>query len=152
MSEAKFLVDQIKRTFDGDSWHGPSLMKTLEGVDFEQAKAKPLHGRHSIWEIVDHINFWMGEVSWAVENNRIYDSESVMDWPLMGQNDEDWAASVKRLEPSVNRLTGSLSVWRNEDLDRRLGGATYSYRQMLNGVIHHNVYHAGQIAILKQKK
>jgi hypothetical protein len=75
LSDAKFLVDQIRRTFNGDSWHGPSLMKTLEGVDFEQAKDKPLHGRHCIWEIVDHINFWMGEVSWAVENNRIYDEE-----------------------------------------------------------------------------
>lgn len=152
LSDAKFLVDQIRRTFNGDSWHGPSLMKTLEGVDFEQAKDKPLHGRHSIWEIIDHVNFWMGEVSWALENNRIYDSKSVMDWPLMGQSEEDWSASVERLEPSVNRLVGLLGVWRNDDLDRRLEGATYSYRQMLNGVIHHNVYHAGQIAILKQKK
>jgi hypothetical protein len=70
----------------------------------------------------------------------------------MGQSEEDWTASVKRLEPSVNRLIGLLGVWRNEDLDRRLEGAIYSYRQMLNGVIHHNLYHAGQIAILKQKK
>ena len=148
----KFLVDQIRRTFDGDSWHGPSLLMTLESVDLEQAKAKPLHGRHSIWEIVDHINFWLNEVSWAVNNNRIYDPNSVKDWPLMGQTDEDWAASVKRLDSSVDQLVGSLSGWGNEDLDRRLQGATYSYRQMLHGAVHHNVYHTWQIAILKQKK
>ena len=152
MSEVKFLVDQIRRTFDGDSWHGPSVMKTLEDVDLELAKVKPLRGRHSIWELVDHINFWMGEVSWAVENNRIYDPKSVKDWPLMGQTEGDWAASVKRLRSSVDQLVSSIDGWGNENLDRRLQGATYSYKQMLYGIIHHSVYHAGQIAILKQKK
>ena len=151
MSEVKFLVDQIRRTFNGDSWHGPSVMKTLEGVDLDQAKARPLHGRHSIWELVDHINFWMGEVTWSLNNRRIHYSETVMDWPLMGETEEDWAASVKRLGTSVDQLVGSLSGWGNDDLDKRLEGATYSYRQMLHGIIHHNVYHAGQIAILKQK-
>ena len=152
MSDVKFLVDQIRRTFDRDSWHGPSVMKALEGVDLEQAKAKPLHGRHSIWELVDHITFWVGEVSWAVKNNRIYDPKSVKDWPLMGQTEEEWVSSVKRLGSSIEELVGSLSMWSNEELDKRLQGATYSYRQMLHGVVHHNVYHAGQIAILKQKK
>ncbi len=152
MSEVKFLVDQIRRTFDGNSWHGPSVMKTLEGVDLKQAKARPLNGRHSIWELVDHLSFWMGEVTWALNNRRVYDSTSLMDWPPMGEAEEEWGASVKRLGVSVDQLVGSLNGWGNEDLDGRLEGATYSYRQMLHGIVHHNVYHAGQIAILKSKK
>jgi uncharacterized damage-inducible protein DinB len=152
MSEAKFLSDQIRVTYEGDSWHGPSVMKTLEGVDYKQARTKLLQGRHSIWELVDHINIWMSEASWAVENRRIYDSKSVKDWLPMGQTEKDWRESVERLRLTVARLVDSFSNWRIEDFDRIPDGARYSYRQLLNGVIHHSVYHAGQIAILKQKR
>ena len=152
MSETKFIGEQIRVTFEGDSWHGPSVMKTLEGVDYEQAKAKPLQGRHSIWELVDHIVIWMNEVSWAVENNRVYDPKNIKDWPPMGQSMRDWSESASRLKPAADRLIGSFSRWRDEDLDRVPEGAKYSYRQLLHGVMHHNIYHAGQIGILKQKK
>jgi len=152
MSEVKFLVDQIRRTFDGDCWHGPSLMKTLEGVGLEQAKAKPLNGRHSIWELVDHMSFWMDEAAWTVKNNRIFDIDQTMNWSMMGETQEDWSASIKRLESSMDHLVSSLDDICNEDLDRQIQGAIFSYRQMLHGVVHHNIYHSGQIAILKPKK
>ena len=55
MSEAKFLVDQLRTTFNGDSWHGPNLVKTLEGISLENAKNRYLEGRHTIWELTGHI-------------------------------------------------------------------------------------------------
>ncbi len=151
MNDIDFLVGQIRVTFDGDSWHGPSLMKTLEGVDYEQAKARPLSDRHTIWELVGHINSWMDATSWAVENRRIYDAKNIVNWPPMGRTAEEWSQSVERLQPTVNRLIKSFDGWRDDEADEMPEGAKYSYRFLLNGVIQHNVYHAGQIAILKRK-
>ena len=151
MREAEFLAEQIRVTFEGDSWHGPSVAKVLEGVDYNQARAKPLPDRHSIWELVEHINTWMNAANWAVENRRIYDPKNIVDWPPVGRTVEEWGQSTARLGLTVTRLIHSLTGWRDEDLDEIIDGGKYSYRFLLHGVVQHNVYHAGQISILKRK-
>ena len=55
------------------AWHGPSLMRALEGLDADQAKAKPIGGLHSIWEIVNHCAYWMVEVDRALRGENIFD-------------------------------------------------------------------------------
>ena len=151
MDEVKFLRDQFKTTFSGDSWHGPNLLRTLDGVDVEQAKARPLGERHTIWELVDHMTFWLEEVLKAMKDKEIPRPDKVVDWPSMGGSAEQWSQSVKRLEAAVNMLVDELATWSSEDLEQRVGGADYSFRQMLHGAVHHNLYHAGQIAIMRKK-
>ncbi|OGD45467.1 hypothetical protein A3K69_06315 [Candidatus Bathyarchaeota archaeon RBG_16_57_9] len=151
MNEVKFLMDQIKTTFSGDSWHGPSVMRTLEGIDAGQAEARPLGERHTIWELVDHMAFWVEEVHKALKAREIPRPEKVMDWPRMGSGEAQWRQSVERLGATVNMLVDELATWKNEDLEETVGGASYTYRQMLHGAVHHNLYHAGQIAILKRR-
>ena len=83
MSEAKFLVDQLRTTFNGDSWHGPNLVKTLEGISLENAKTRYLDDRHTIWELTKHITYWLEEVYKSVKDvtNLNHDGH---DWPKMG--------------------------------------------------------------------
>ncbi len=151
MNEVKFLLDQIKTTFNGDSWHGPNLIKTLEGVDLEQARAKQLGERHTIWELVDHTTYWLEEVKKAMQGNKITEVDFDLNWPKMGYTEEDWELSVKRLEAAVNMLLDELADWTNEDLARTVPEAKFTFKQMLHGAVHHNLYHAGQINILKKK-
>lgn len=151
MNEVKFLRDQIETTFKGDSWHGPSLMKTLEGVDLEQASARPLGERHTIWELVDHTTFWLEAILDALKDKAMPDPPMEVNWPRMGSTDEHWSQSLRRLEAAVNMVLDELAGWRNEDLGRTVPGKDYTFKQMLHGAVHHNLYHAGQIAILKRK-
>ena len=151
MNEVKFLRDQIETTFKGDSWHGPSLMKTLEGVDLEQASARPLGERHTIWELVDHTTFWLEAILDALKDKAMPDPAMEENWPRMGSTEEHWSQSLRRLEAAVNMVLDELASWSNEDLERTVPGKDYNFRQMLHGTVHHNLYHAGQIAILKWK-
>jgi uncharacterized damage-inducible protein DinB len=151
MMEVKFLRDQIETTFKGDSWHGPSLMKTLEGVDLEQATARPLGERHTIWELVDHTTFWLEAILDALKDKAMPDPPMEVNWPRMGSTEEHWSQSLRRLEASVNMVLDELAGWSNEDLGRTVPGRDYTFKQMLHGAVHHNLYHAGQIAILKRK-
>ena len=144
-------MDQLRTTFSGDSWHGPSVMKTLEGVDADQAASRPLEERHTIWELVDHMTFWLEEVNKALKNKEVLRPEKVMDWPRMGSGERQWRESVERLGAAVNMLLDELASWNTKDLEKTVGGADYNYRQMLHGAVHHNLYHAGQIAVLKRK-
>jgi uncharacterized damage-inducible protein DinB len=151
MNEVKFLRDQIETTFKGDSWHGPSLMKTLEGVDLEQASARPLGERHTIWELVDHTTFWLEAILGALKYKAMPDPAMEVNWPRMGSTEEHWCQSLSRLEAAVNMVLDELAGWSKEDLERTVPGKDYNFRQMLHGAVHHNLYHAGQIAILKRK-
>lgn len=151
LNEVKFLMDQIRTTFSGDSWHGPSVMKTLEGIDAGQAAARPLGERHTVWELVDHMTYWLEEVLKSLRDRRVPKPDKVVDWPGMGSGEKQWRESVRRLEAAVNTLVDELASWSNRELDKTVAGANYSYRQMLHGAVHHNLYHAGQIAILKRK-
>jgi len=151
MNEVKFLRDQIDTTFKGDSWHGPSLMKTLWGVDLEQATARPLGERHTIWELVDHTTFWLEAILDALKDKAMPDPPMEVNWPRMGSTEEHWSHSTRRLEAAVNMVLDELAGWTNEDLGRTVPGRDYTFKQMLHGAVHHNLYHAGQIAILKRK-
>ncbi|MFH2112821.1 MAG: DinB family protein [Candidatus Bathyarchaeota archaeon] len=151
MNEVKFVMDQLRTTFSGDSWHGPSVMKTLNGVTAEQASARPLGERHTIWEMTDHMAFWLEEVHKALKAKEMPKPDKAVDWPRMGGGEDQWRESVNRLEAAVNMILGELAGWSTKDLEKTVGGASYSYRQMLHGAVHHNLDHAGQIAILKGK-
>ena len=151
MSEVKFLRDQIETTFKGDSWHGPNLVKTLEGIDYVQAMERPLGERHSIWELADHISFWMEEVWKSVRDHAVLNPDKKPDWPEMGASAEEWEQSVNRLEAAVNMTLDALAEWSDEDLYEKVPGAGFTFKQMLHGMLHHNLYHAGQINLLKKK-
>ena len=58
MSRATRLGNHIERTVTGPMWHGPALLEVLDGVDAARARARPIAGAHSIWEIVKHVTAW----------------------------------------------------------------------------------------------
>jgi uncharacterized damage-inducible protein DinB len=151
MNEVKFLRDQIETTFKGDSWHGPNLVKTLEGIDIEQAKKRPLGERHSIWELTDHMSFWIEEVWKSIKNRSSLNPDKRTDWPEMGTTAEEWKHSINRMEAAVNMTLDALTEWDDKDLEIKVPGTNYTFKQILHGVVHHNLYHAGQINVLKKK-
>lgn len=149
MSEAEFLVDQLRTTFNGDSWHGPNLLKTLEGIDLYDAGTRYMEDRHTIWELTNHITYWLEEVYKSVKDVTSLNHEG-NDWPETGSTEEEWARSTNRLEASVNMLAEGLEAWTDEGLTRTVPRSNFTFKQMIHGTIHHNLYHAGQINILKK--
>ncbi len=72
------------------------------------------------------------------------------DWPEMGMTEEEWTQSSSRIEATVNMLTDELVSWTNEGLARTVPRSNFTFKQMLHGLIPHNLHHAGQINILKK--
>jgi hypothetical protein len=166
MKELELIHGRFNQTFKleyafGSSithraWHGPSLMRALEGVEVEQAKTKPIGGRHSIWEVVNHCAYWMVEVGRALSGEDIFDIEEIEDWPKAGGSSEEWQTTLERLAETHEKLDQKIWVLKPESLERKLDatfGETYfgfTFRKMLHGICDHNIYHAGQISLLKR--
>jgi uncharacterized damage-inducible protein DinB len=149
MGELAFIVDQIKRAYQGEAWHGPSLRELLADVSAEKATARPLPGAHNILELVLHIAAWQGAVRRRLEGADVLEPEEG-DWPSAGKGPDAWTEALDRLQRSHEELVSRVSTLDESRLGEIIEIKRYSVRFMLNGVIQHNIYHSGQIALLKK--
>lgn len=157
MTETERIVDQHKRAFDRDPWYGFPLMKVLSGVTAEMAAARLIPRVHTIWEIVLHIAAWEGAVLERLRSGSVELPEEG-DWPESAGTDEDaWQRTLNHLKHTHTRLCETMSRLHPSRLDEMLGterdlttGGGHSIGGTLHGVIQHNVYHSGQIAILRK--
>ena len=82
MTEIERILDQLKRAYEGQAWHGPSVCEVLAGVTADQAHARPLANAHSIWELVRHLAVWEDVGRRRLEGDRAQiDISSPEDWP-----------------------------------------------------------------------
>lgn len=157
MAEAARLVDQFKRAHDGHPWHGSPVKAILKGVTAKQAATKPPNGAHSIWELVLHITGWRHEVAQRATGGPA-GMPAAGNWPRIGDpTPARWKAALKALDASHEQLVTivrgmsdvHLLTRTNDPRNRRLGTGV-TYYELLHGIVQHDAYHAGQIAILKK--
>ena len=157
MTEIDRIIDQLQREYDGDPWHGSPLKAILEGVSAAQAAAKPARSVHSIWELVLHISAWKGEVRRRVSGAPAREPEEG-DWPPPGeQTPERWREALQRLQSAqaqllaaIRQLPESRLYEPTSDPRNKPLGSGVSYYELLHGMVQHDVYHSGQIALLKK--
>lgn len=150
MREVNRILDQMDRAFSGDAWHGPSLMSLVDGVSAEDASKHSVHAAHSVWELVNHIAAWNTIVCHRLAG----DAPKVtpeMDWPPVWEiSDVEWKRSLEHLAESRARLRAAVEKLHQGELDEKWGAKEESRYVLIHGLIQHDLYHAGQIAILKK--
>ena len=151
MSEVKRINSQLRRAFAGQAWHGPAVQELLAGVTAEQAAARRLPGAHNIWEIVLHIAAWEEVVRRRLEGEALKDAPGEVDWPPVTDTSEPaWRVALQKLDEGHQALREAVSRLDEAQLAETAAGTNYSIYFMLHGVIQHDLYHAGQIALLKK--
>ena len=141
------ILDQLNRAWGGPSWTGVDIRPLLDDVTDAQARAHPLPDVHSIIELVTHMSATMDLVTYRLAGNP-KELTSEEDWRDVTQL--PWADAVGEIENAESRLSDAVARLSVEDLDRIVAGREYTIYVMVHGVIQHNLYHAGQIAVLKK--
>jgi len=141
------ILDQMNRAWGGPSWTGVDIRPLLDDVTDTQARSHPLPNVHSIIELVAHMTATMDLVTYRLAGNpkELTSEEDWRDVTLL-----PWAAAVEEMENAESRLSDAVARLSVDDLDRIVAGREYTTYVMVHGVIQHNLYHAGQIAILKK--
>lgn len=151
METCAHIAGQLTRTFDGQAWHGDSITRILAGIQPQQAAQKPLQNVHSIWEIVLHIIAWEQVVVKCLQGIPYTPVRGENDWPPVKENTADaWEAAVKLLTDTTSTLHGLIGSFPEQQLHTPVPGKSFTYYQLFHGVVQHNLYHAGQIGILKK--
>lgn len=152
MTEIERILDQLKRAYEGNAWHGPSVKEALVGVTAKQACIRPLANAHTIWELVHHIAVWedVGRRRLQGDPANIPIS-SPEDWPPADDSSEEgWEQAKVALDRGHQVLVQTIRSVSESRLDEPIMEGKSSVYVTLHGVIQHDLYHAGQIAMLKK--
>ena len=150
MDEIARLDDQLRRSFEREAWSGPSLLETLEGVDAALAARRPLSQAHTIWELVHHLTAWHDIARRRLEGARV-EVPGEVDWPPVTETGSAaWDAALARLRASHAALRALARREQAARLDEFEPASTVSRYVVLHGIAQHDLYHAGQIALLRK--
>ena len=153
MNPTEWLLESLDEAFDRPSWHGTNLRGSLRGVKPAEALWRPAPGRHNIWEIVLHTAYWkyrvrrrlLGEKqgSFVLAGNNWFERSD-------GLSSQLWRREIGLLEAEHRQLREAVLSLTAADLDKPAGGDRYRVRQLIRGGAAHDLYHAGQIQLLKR--
>jgi len=138
------LLALLDEAFEKKSWHGPNLKGAIRGVSAEQAAWRPGPGRHNIWELVVHAAYW----KYVVRRKLTGAKRGSFAEP--GSN---WFARTGPPDSAAWKKDVALLVAEHQELRKVLAGlsrATGGQLRMIRGVAAHDLYHAGQIQLLKR--
>jgi uncharacterized damage-inducible protein DinB len=151
MNEIQRIEDQLRRAFEGHAWHGPAVRELLADVTADKAAARPLSDAHSIWEIVLHIATWEEVARRRLQGETVADLPSEQDWPPVRDTSEAaWRQTLDGLKRGHRALRESIARSDEARLAEMVPGKEHSVYYLLHGIIQHDLYHAGQIAVLKK--
>ena len=146
--ELKHLVKMLQHTFEKNAWHGPAVKEVLENVTESDAQ-KRLPDSHSIIELVAHMAAWRIFVVKKLQGNIEYKVTDEMNFPTP----TEWSKTVVELDESQARLLEALKGFDSSKLYDPVphGSYNYNFYTLLHGIIHHDLYHTGQIALIKKQ-
>lgn len=149
--EIERIEMQLRLSFEGGAWHGPSVLEALDGVTAEAAYEHPIAGAHSIWELVLHICAGYRLVLRRLEGvGRQLTPEE--DWPAVdAPTPAAWQQAMRALRELNAELRRAVLAFDAERLDEPLvPEPPYTAYTQFIGMTQHDLYHAGQIVLLKR--
>jgi uncharacterized damage-inducible protein DinB len=143
MQEIRNLSKLVQRVYSGKAWHGPSVMDVLKDVD-EISCQKKLGNSHSIVELVLHMVSWRTFVTKRLLGNTAFELTDDQNFP----SETDWETALEKLEKSQSELVQAIETITAEQLQETVANRKYDFFVLLHGIIHHDIYHLGQIQLI----
>jgi hypothetical protein len=154
----QLLLDQLDEAFDRKAWHGPNLRGALRLVDAETAAWRPGPGRRTIWEHAVHAAYW----KYTVRRRLL--GEKRGSFPLTGSNwfvrpdpaarpgdwGRVWKADLKLLDETHATLRVAVADLSPDELTVVPPGCKQTNARAVYSIALHDVYHAGQVQLIKR--
>jgi len=147
-------ITAFENLYEGEPWFGRSLTAILKEVPPSKAYSKSSDTQHSIFEILQHMLAWRelfvarlhGDTSGSIQIN------SELDWPSLpsAKTAENWNKLLTRLTENQHELVKALKKQSDKQLSEEFANSNASLETHLEGNLQHDIYHRGQIAVLKK--
>jgi len=149
MEHPQLVMALFDEGYEKKTWHGPNLKQSIRGVSAKQAAWRPGPKRHNIWEVTLHAAYWKYAVRRRIEGGKrgsfALKGSNFFRRPENGKLSEAaWRADKELLEREHRALRATM-----EEVLRTPKGV--KQLRQLYGVAFHDVYHAGQIRLLRRQ-
>ena len=149
--EISRIIKMLQNTYNGSGWHGASIMEILNNIDDEMA-FRPSDHIHRICELVQHITAWRIFAVKRLEGDRKYEVSQNENWKTFQHQDvAAWEEIKTDLAVSQEALIQVLANVNDELLNDEVHGKAYDFYTLIHGVIQHDLYHLGEIALLAKE-
>ena len=147
------LLQIIDESYEKRAWHGTNLRGSIKGITIKQAVWRPAPRRHNIWEIAVHCAYWK-----YIVRRRLLD-EKKGSFPLKGSNwfkrpmvatEKAWRGDLALLDETHRSMHDAIAGLTSSDFKNNPTGSKWTNLQIISGIASHDVYHAGQIQLLKR--
>src|SRR5213075_2256251 len=149
MTEPARLADQIRRAFEGEAWHGDSVLELLKDVDAVTAAAHPIPNAHSIWDLVLHIAAWDSAVLRRTGGVAVTLSDEENFPSIKDSSEAAWNKTIEAAKRTHGDLVKAVAAFPDSRLNEQVPGKAssyYNFYYMFSVIVQHELYHAGQIA------
>ena len=147
MNWIQHFTKELVKGHESEPWHGPSTKSLLDGLTHKEAAAYVISNSHSIWEITLHMDAWQREVIRRLHSSFVPEIPEEGDWrAVLEVSDRAWQQAQNDLDSSLHELVRKLNTIAESSTsepDLTLAG-------MLSGILQHNAYHSGQIAMARK--
>lgn len=144
------IIKLLNAAFHGGAWHGPSVLEVIKSMKPKHAEYK-LSGVHTIAELIYHMTSWRIFVSQKINGNEAYEIAEEKNFGKFNKVDEfELETLLMELSLSHDELISQLKNKKDDFLEEIVPGTEYDYYTLIHGVIHHDLYHTGQMAVFKK--
>jgi hypothetical protein len=145
-AEVQLLLDLLDEAFDKKSWHGPNLRSSIRGVSAGDAAWRPRPDAHNVWELTLHAAYWKYIVRRRITGDKrgsfVLPGSNFFPRPVE-TTEAAWRADIAILAAEHKQL---------RDVVANLPAARLNQKNLhlIRGAAAHDLYHAGQIRLLRR--
>jgi uncharacterized damage-inducible protein DinB len=154
MPKSSTLLQNFKGSYDGKNWYADSLKNILKDVDGHLAFTAPPGKRNSIASLLHHMMSWKKLAIRQMQGDKNYTINQKASFSLKeyGRTTEKaWEKLLKQYDQTHQELMQLLKKADKKLLAQKVTGRNFTLQYLINGVLQHDIYHTGQIALLKQQ-
>ncbi|MFT3934861.1 MAG: DinB family protein [Chitinophagaceae bacterium] len=142
------FIRQLNEIQDGSLWFDQSFKDKLDNLSDDIVFKRPLPAVHSVAEHVSHMLEWRKECILRYNGGKTELMESPDDWK---DNDAlqkiGWVNIKNALYESTPALINLIMHHDDAYLETRFRDTEYNYKYLMEGIVHHDLYHLGQIGV-----
>jgi uncharacterized damage-inducible protein DinB len=150
--QIQYIITTLQNVNSGEPWFGRSVYAILEEVDTSKAYIKPNNTEHSLIELLYHMLTWAAFILKSLENAGKDELTAIeqLDWREIDPAVHNWEKGLAEFKSVNEKIIQLLNTKDDEFLKEIVNQRKFNFRFMLNGLIHHHIYHLGQIAYVKK--
>ena len=145
MTRTEQIANAYRAATIKDAWYGPSLAELLAQASPDLATTRPLPGAHSISELLQHLLLWNERVRNTCDAHPLPPWQAEKEW---AEPPIPWSDLIASWNQSRDQLEQRLRAFPVEGLGKQVPGRSYAYEKLLEGIVQHTIWHAGQIAMI----